>query len=205
MWDTIVRWKLKSQLPNWWLIPLSHSYKIIAVSERGLFIHRVIIYQFFDSSEPNKLFHLCAETLLYMAFTHLPKFWPKEYADTLLISGIMWDTDESIPIISILYEKGKIQKVLCGFLFTHFLSLFTHWWMTSFICLHAGRMFVSRLPAALVASDLPFITELLGSINSIYLSYCIQDQMRVSQMAISVSASLLLKLTSRIWGVHSFK
>lgn len=81
---------------------------MIAISDRELFIHCVKIYHFFLIVLGLVSFSILSWNPLYVALIHLPKFWPKEYADTVMISCIIEEVAEYIPIISTLCEKGEI-------------------------------------------------------------------------------------------------
>lgn len=81
---------------------------MIAISDRELFIHWVKIYYFFLIVLSLVSFSILSWSPLYVALKHLPKFWSKEYADTVMISGIMEEVAEYIQIISTLCEKGEI-------------------------------------------------------------------------------------------------
>lgn len=81
---------------------------MIAISDRELFIHWVKIYHFFLIVLSLVSFSILSWSPLYVALQHLPKFWSKEYADTVMISGIMEEVAEYIQIISTLCEKGEI-------------------------------------------------------------------------------------------------
>lgn len=121
-----------------------------------------------------------------------------------MISCIIEEIAEYIPIISTLCEKGEIQKMLCRFLFTLSL-LFTHWWMTSFICLPAGQMFFSRLIVHLQLEIYPS-TMSFQVINKQHQSFLLNSELDESQPDGHQYVSFIaIKTYFKDWAVCDFK